>query len=122
VTLPPTPESFHAATLAIRYLLDRIQVDPDLRWHMLGTESFALLCRAEAAFTGVPEDQVQARREADRQPAHRHRRPSLPLARELIAELCAAGRSLIRGGVITGADAAERRLAAAIDAAERGHV
>ena len=51
---------------AVKYLLDRIRVDADLRWKMLGTEAFALLCAAEAKRRGKLKEHV---REKYSQPA-----------------------------------------------------
>lgn len=42
---------------AIKYILDRIQRDADLRHHMIHTEAFRLLCAAEAAALGVDAEQ-----------------------------------------------------------------
>jgi hypothetical protein len=47
------------AERAVRYMLDRIRVDPDLRYLMGGTQAFAMLCEAEAARTGKSPEAVQ---------------------------------------------------------------
>jgi hypothetical protein len=44
---------------AVQYLLQRIQVDANLRWYMLGTEAFALLCNAYAQRCGKSVDDVK---------------------------------------------------------------
>jgi hypothetical protein len=48
------------AEAAVNYLLQRVQVDADLRWHMLGTEAFHRLCVAEAKRTGMPVGAIEA--------------------------------------------------------------
>lgn len=50
------------ADRAVKYLLDRIQYDNNLRYYMLGTEAMALLVEAEAARLGLPYAQVNAER------------------------------------------------------------
>lgn len=45
---------------AILYVLKRLKVDADLRWHMLGTEAFERLCDAEAKRSGHPGEYVRA--------------------------------------------------------------
>lgn len=47
---------------AIKYILDRIQRDADLRHHMIHTEAFRRLCAAEAAALGVDEQQHEKAR------------------------------------------------------------
>lgn len=62
------------ADQAVNYILDRIQTDPDVYYYLgPGTESFALLCAAEAARTGEPTDEVRKRRRKDLQPEYRRR-------------------------------------------------
>ncbi len=63
---------------AIKYTLDRIQEDPDVR-HQIGpgAEVFRLLCLAEAAYTGRPVADVEEVRSVDTQPPHRRRRPDV---------------------------------------------
>jgi hypothetical protein len=75
------------ADKAIEYLLDRIQIDPDLQWHMLGTEAHALLMEAEAERLSRHIGYIRNARTVDRQPPHRRRRAELILARERIREL-----------------------------------
>ena len=64
-----------AAQKACSYILNRIQIDPDLRY-VAGpmTETFALLCAAQAEYTGEPAEQVATERAKDLQPEHRRRR------------------------------------------------
>lgn len=61
------------ATAAVTYLLDRIQVDPELRYHMLGTEAMERLIAVEATATGRSIEDVRFSRERDLQPFHRRR-------------------------------------------------
>lgn len=72
---------------AVRYLLDRIQRQPDLRWHMLHTQAMALLCAAEAMETAKPYHQVKEYRERDLQPPHDRRQPEIVIARRRIEQL-----------------------------------
>jgi hypothetical protein len=72
---------------AVRYALSRAQTDPEFRWHMLGTETFARLIRAEAAYTGRSEQDVRAERETDRQPVYRRRTPECQINRSRVREL-----------------------------------
>jgi predicted nuclease with TOPRIM domain len=46
------------AERAVLYLLKRMQVDVNLRHHMIGTEAFAKLCEAEAARVGMSPEMV----------------------------------------------------------------
>jgi hypothetical protein len=57
ITWPP---ELSPAESAVLYLLKRVRHDADLRWHVLGTEAFALLCAAEAARTGKSAEEVEA--------------------------------------------------------------
>jgi hypothetical protein len=65
---------------AVRYMLDRIQVDADLAWHMWNTQAFVLLCAAEALATAKTYRDVRKERERDRQPSYDKREARLPLA------------------------------------------
>lgn len=79
------PRQMTAADQAVRYILDRIQTDPDFYW-VSGpmTQTFHLLCVAESEFTGKRLDQVEAERSRDLQPPHRKRDPEvLTLRKEL---------------------------------------
>lgn len=59
--IPSRPEPTPAER-AVAYLLDRCQTD-DALWKVMGyTQSFRLLCEAEAAQTGEPIDAVTKRR------------------------------------------------------------
>lgn len=80
------PELSHAYD-AVRYLLDRIQTDPDLRYHMLHTQAMALLCAAEASHLGKSWVEVLNLRCEDLQPAYDRREPQLVEARKRIEEL-----------------------------------
>jgi hypothetical protein len=55
LTTPPHLSNSEAAVL---YLLKRIRVDADLRYHMLGTEAFERLCSAEALRAGKLLDDI----------------------------------------------------------------
>lgn len=72
---------------AIKYVLDRIQTDPDLRHHMLHTQAMALLCAAEACEKGRRWIDVLNDRVKDLQPEHSRRLPDLVVARDRIEEL-----------------------------------
>lgn len=47
-----TAPGLTAAESTVNYLLKRMRVDANLRYHMLHTEAFAKLCAAEAERTG----------------------------------------------------------------------
>lgn len=54
-----TETSLTKAEAAVSYILQRIRVDADLRWLMIGTEAFSRLCHAEAERTGKSFDEVR---------------------------------------------------------------
>lgn len=73
---------------AIKYVLDRTQVDPDLGWYISpGTESFTRLCAAESYALGETPAVVVERRMADLQPEHRRRRADVEVLREHVEQL-----------------------------------
>lgn len=76
------------AEKAVTHILDRIQTDPDLAY-CIGdlTESFALLCAAEAARTGEGVAAVKARRGEDLQPEHRRRDAEVETLKGRVEEL-----------------------------------
>lgn len=47
------------AETAVRYLLDRIRLDADLRYLMLDTEAMHLLCAAEAQRVGQTREMIE---------------------------------------------------------------
>ena len=53
--IAPDP-TLSPADRAVTYLLDRCQHDAELRWHLLGTQAFALLVAAEALRLKVEPD------------------------------------------------------------------
>jgi hypothetical protein len=73
---------------AIAYTLDRIQVDPDVRYYCgFGTELFYQLVQAEADYLGKPLEEIEAERRQDRQPSYRRREPEVVRLRDQLAEL-----------------------------------
>lgn len=72
---------------AISYTLNRVQTEPEWRWHMLLTETFERLVRAEAAYTGRPEEEVMSERMVDCQPEYRRRRAECAVNRERVRVL-----------------------------------
>lgn len=67
-----------AAQKACAYILNRIQTDPDLRYYAGPfTETFHLLCAAQAECTGRPLAEIEAARAMDLQPQHRTRQPEV---------------------------------------------
>jgi hypothetical protein len=74
-----TPDAqLSPADQAVKYLLDRVQHDPDLRWLCgVGTQSFRLLILAEAARTGETEEAVLLRRRRNLLPAHHRQEPEV---------------------------------------------
>lgn len=82
-----TEEKLEVAANAIRYLLNRIQTDPDMYYYCgWGTESFYRLCQAEAAITGEALKVVEGRRRKDLQPEHRKREPEVEVLRRMLDE------------------------------------
>lgn len=57
--------------VAIAYVLCRVQTDPNFHHYMIGTESFARLCKMEAKLCDLPYLQVRAEREQTQFPEHR---------------------------------------------------
>lgn len=81
---------------AIRFVLDRIQDTPDVRYYCgQGTQIFYELVQAEAAFLGLPLADVEARRQIDIEPAYRKTRPQVIRLNE---QLEAARRNCTCGG------------------------
>jgi hypothetical protein len=73
---------------AVRYMLDRIQTDPNVRYYCgSGTQSFYELIQAEAAALGLPLAEVEAERRQDRQPPYRKVEPEVIRLREQLDEL-----------------------------------
>ena len=69
----PRPE-LPPADRAVAYMLDRLQVNPDVRFYCgPGTETFSQLCAAEAARTGETVEAVRERRSKDLQPNYSKR-------------------------------------------------
>lgn len=69
---------------AVRHILNRMQTDPDFRHLLLDTESFHLLCAAEAARTDRPVEDVKRDRRLDLQPTYRWRPAQLPRLRRQV--------------------------------------
>jgi hypothetical protein len=90
-----TSPGLTAAEAAVNYLLQRIQVDADLRWIMVGTEAYARLCVAEHERTGTPLETI---RTAYATPPERLRgeKPKLIRYRTLVDEI----EKLARDGAI----------------------
>lgn len=79
-----TKATSEAANRAVRYLLDRLQRDANVYWRLgWGTESFRLLCLAEAEETGETFEVVEARRRK----CFDDRKSEVEELRERIAEL-----------------------------------
>lgn len=78
---------------AVRYVLGRIQQDPDARY-VLGwvTEAFRRLCVAEAAHLGRPFDVVERERRVDLQPHYRRREADVVLMRPVVDAATEAAR------------------------------
>lgn len=68
---------------AISYILRRIRVDADLRWHMIGTEAFHRLCAAEAERLGKPFEEIETLYSTPM----RDDEAQLPFCRELLAKI-----------------------------------
>lgn len=82
-------DRLEVADRAVTYALNRIQTDPDVRYHCgFGTEMFARLCAYEALRKGWELEEVKADRDRDLQPSYRRRDPEILVLR---ARLAAAG-------------------------------
>lgn len=80
-------DAAEAAHAAVKYILDRIQTDPDLYYYCgFGTQSFHLLTVAEAARTGRPLAEVEKERQRDLRPEHRRREPEVETLRRKLEE------------------------------------
>lgn len=80
-----TPPNLNPAEAAVLYVLKRIQVDVDLRFHMLDTEAFARLCAAESQRIGKSPEQVRDQF-AVLAPHCRHDKPRIQTLRQAIQE------------------------------------
>jgi hypothetical protein len=69
---------------AVRYALDRVQADPEFRYHMLLTETFDRLMAAESAYLGRSIVEV------------RQARQSVPEHIQLIEARCSEDRERVR--------------------------
>lgn len=77
-----------AAREAVKYLLMRIQTDPNVGYYCgFGTQVFYLLCKAEAELDERQLADVEATRRANLIPAHRQQEPDVELLRRRIEEL-----------------------------------
>jgi hypothetical protein len=73
-----TGATFLTCVAAITYTLERAQRDPDLGYYIgPGTETFRLLCTAEAALRAKPLADVEKDRGRDLQPPHSKREPEV---------------------------------------------
>ena len=67
-----------SAIKAIKYILERIQINPDLRYYAgPGSEIFHLLVQAEAEIENKTALEVETKRSEDTQPKHRKRKPEV---------------------------------------------
>lgn len=82
---------------AVRYVLDRIQDSPNVGYYCgPGTQIFYELVQAEAAFTGLPLNEVEATRRIDTEPEYRK---TLPRVIQLEERLTDARNNCTCGGV-----------------------
>lgn len=85
---PATPETIGQLYAAVKYTLDRIQEDPNLRYYAgPSTQVFYLLVRAEAAYLEKSVDEVEKTRRRDLQPEYRKTQPEVLRLREKLDEL-----------------------------------
>lgn len=84
--MTPTTEMLYAA---VKHALDRSQVDPDFGYYCGPfTETYELLCAAEAAHLGRPVDEIKRWRGPDLQPLYRKRDPEVLNLRRAITQVC----------------------------------
>ena len=72
------------ADRAVKYLLDRIQQDANLRWYMLDTQALALMCEAEAFRLGKEIETISESRSKDLTPERHRREPDAVKLRKLV--------------------------------------
>lgn len=97
--LPTTTADAAALYKAIAYVLDRIQDMPNVRYYCgPGTQIFFELIKAEAAFTGLPLEEVEAARKVDTEPSYRK---TLPRVVQLEEKIDAMRRACDCGGAHT---------------------
>jgi hypothetical protein len=104
------------AERAVKYLLDRVRRDPDLRWLLLGTQAFALLCEAEAARTGWTRPTVEGFYAAP----FAHKDAKRPARLELYPDLVEACEATLRGGSAAEWEAARDLVRAVLEKAKGG--
>lgn len=76
------------ADLAVFHILDLVQLNPDVRWHLgFGSESFARLCRYQASRRGQDEETVRNERSRDLQADYCRRDPEILVLRSRVEEL-----------------------------------
>jgi hypothetical protein len=68
------PRSDSKADLAVKMLLDRIDEDPDLAFHLIGTPAYSALLDAEAVRENIPLEEASLRRMGNRNAHRRHAR------------------------------------------------
>lgn len=59
---------------ALRYMLDQIQLNPDLMYYLRHTEAHRRMIAAEAAYVGRPFKELESERQQDRQPLYAWRK------------------------------------------------
>jgi hypothetical protein len=73
---------------AVKYLLDRSQENPDLGYYVgPGMQSFHLLCKAEAKYSGRELAEVEKERGRDLQHKHSKRKPEVVERRDEVHRL-----------------------------------
>jgi hypothetical protein len=81
------PESVGPVLRGVDYALSRIQTDPDVRWLCgPGSQTFALLCEAEAHLRSEPVESVRERR-SELVGSHAQETPRIPAMRKRVEEL-----------------------------------
>lgn len=75
------------ADLAVKYVLDRVQTDPDLYYHMVDTEAWEQLTASEAERLGLDVEDVRRQRRKDLQPTYRKRKSQLAVLKEFLERL-----------------------------------
>ena len=79
-----TPPGLTPAEAAVSYLLQRVQHDVDLRYHLIGIEAFYRLCVAEAQRTGQSPEHMK---DVYSTPADPGEQPKLVVARRLLEQI-----------------------------------
>lgn len=84
---PLTEKRTTTADRAVKYVLDRVQTDPDLYYLMVDSEAWEQLTAAEAELLGVDVQAHRSARRKDLQPEYRKREPDIRVYKDFCDRL-----------------------------------